>query len=105
VYSLVVRFDVRPSALAAFDALVASLVADIRAHESGTLAYVPCTVSDDPHARVFIEVYRDEDAFAAHEAQPHTQEFLRLREPMLRSVRVEFLTSQPCVFPTTATAP
>ncbi len=100
MYSLVVRFDVRPTALAAFDALVESLVEDIRALESGTLAYIPGTVADDPHARLFIEVYRDEDAFAAHEAQAHTQAFLRLREPMVRSVRVEFVTSQPCVFPT-----
>lgn len=99
MYSLVVRFDVLPSALAAFDGLVESLVDAIRVHESGTLAYIPCTVSDDPSARLFIEVYRDEDAFAAHEAQVHTQEFLRRRESMLRSVRVEFLSSLPSVFP------
>lgn len=91
MYSLVVRFDVRPDRILEFDALVEATIAAIRAGEPGTSTYLSMRVDDDPCARVFLEVYDDESAFAAHEAQPHVQEFLRAREPMLSAVRVERL--------------
>jgi quinol monooxygenase YgiN len=57
----------------------------------GHLGAIATRVDDDPSARVFIEVYRDERAFAAHEAQPYVQHFLLEREPMIRALRVERL--------------
>lgn len=91
MYALVVRFDVLPDRLKEFDRLVAATIDEITAHEPGTLTYVSTGVEGDDNARVFIEIYADEDAFAAHEAQVHTQRFLIERESMLASMRVERL--------------
>ena len=91
MFALVVRFDVVPERVTEFDELVRITLASITALEPGTLQYLPTRVDGDPSARVFIEVYRDEEAFAAHEAQPHVQHFLREREPMILALRVERL--------------
>ena len=91
MYALVVRFQVRPDRVDEFDALVAETRREISAHEPGTLEYAVYAVDDDPDARVFVEVYADEAAFLAHEQQPHTRRFLKDREPLLASVRVERL--------------
>lgn len=99
MYSLVVKFDVLPESVEEFDALVETTLAGIREHEDGTLAYISSTVEGDPHARVFIEIYRDEAAFEAHEATAHTRHFLAAREPMLRGFQVDFLTSVSSTFP------
>ncbi len=59
--------------------------------EPGTLLYVTARVADSPLSRVFVEIYADEAAFAAHETYSHTRRFLEEREPMIESYRVEFL--------------
>jgi quinol monooxygenase YgiN len=93
VFSLVVRFDLRTEADAAqFDDLVTRTLAAIMAEEPGTLVYSVNRVTGSPLARVFFEVYADEDAFNAHEAQAHTRKFLAEREQYLAGVRVEFLS-------------
>jgi quinol monooxygenase YgiN len=99
MYALVVRFDVLPECLTEFDTLVKTTVAGIREHEDGTLAYVSSTVAGEPCSRVFIEVYRDEAAFAVHETTAHTLDFLARREPMIRGFTVDFLTSLVAKFP------
>ena len=81
--ALVVRFQVRPERVADFDRLVEALIPHIDAEEPGTLTYLSTSVDDDANARVLIEVYDDEEAFALHEEQPHTQRFLREREALL----------------------
>lgn len=91
MFALVVRFQVRPDQLEQFDELVVRTLEGIAAHEPGTLTYLPTRVEGDDTARIFLEVYADEDAFVAHEEQPHTRHFLAAREPMLLSVRVERL--------------
>ena len=73
MHALVVRFDVIPERLEDFDALVRVTQAGIRDHEDGTLVYTSMAMVDDPCARVFIEMYRDEDAFARHEEMAHTR--------------------------------
>ena len=99
MYSLVVKFDVLPERLAEFDTLVEATIAGIREQEDGTVAYLSSALEGDPYARVFIEVYRDREAFEVHESTPHTRNFLVRREPMLRGVRVEFLTAINAKFP------
>ncbi len=91
MYALVVRFDVLADRLSEFDRLVSDTIDEVTAHEPGTLTYVSTGVEGDDTARVFIEIYADEAAFAAHENQPHTQRFLIERESMLASMRVERL--------------
>lgn len=93
MFAIVVRFDLEDAENAAgFDRLVAETVEGIAVSEPGTLVYATHTVDDDPLARIFYEVYRDRDAHAEHERQPHTQRFLAERDRYTRSVRVEFLT-------------
>jgi quinol monooxygenase YgiN len=65
----------------------------IRERESGTLTYDPYEVVDEPLAWVFFEVYRDEQAHADHERQPHTAAFLAAVGALVTSVRVERMTA------------
>ena len=92
MFALAVRFDLRPGAEADFDRLVEATTARIRADEPGTLLYLCHRVREEPTARVFYELYRDEAAFRAHEEQPHVRAFLAERERyMAGPARVEFL--------------
>lgn len=90
MFALVVRFELRPEAVEAFDALTARTLEGIQG-EAGTLLYVTSMVADAPLSRVFMEVYADEAAFASHERQAHTRLFLQEREALIASYRVEFL--------------
>jgi quinol monooxygenase YgiN len=93
MFALVVRFDIRDEESAReFDALTAAAVAQIRAHEPGTLVYATSTVRDEPLSRIFYEVYADADAFQAHEVAEHVKAFHAKKDPLLVSHRVEFLT-------------
>ncbi len=92
MYALVVRFDIRYGTEDAFDRLVADVTARIRAEEPGTLLYLCHTVQNEPTARVFYELYRDREAFRAHEVAQYVKEFHAQREPLMaRPGRVEFL--------------
>lgn len=92
MFALVVRFDLRPGAGEAFDRLVADTAARIRGEEPGTLLYLCHRITDEPDARVFYELYRDRDAFQAHEAMEHVKAFLEeRRQHMAGPPRVEFL--------------
>ncbi len=94
MFALVVRFDLHDTeAAAAFDALTADVLPLITAHEPGTLVYATHAVADEPLARVFYEVYTDADAHRAHEAAPHTAQFLAAKDRYVASARVDFLTS------------
>jgi quinol monooxygenase YgiN len=94
VIALVVRFDVRDEQSAVrFDELTAEVVARIAVEEPGTLVYATHAVKGEPLARVFYEVYADEDAFQAHERAGHVVDFHARKAPLLaRDPRVEFLT-------------
>jgi quinol monooxygenase YgiN len=89
MYALYVRHQLRPEATADFDRLVERTVANIRAHEPGTLVYVVGTPTHDPAARVFLEIYADEAAFDRHNAQPYVRSFLAAREQLLTDLRVD----------------
>jgi quinol monooxygenase YgiN len=92
MFALVVRFDLRPGTESEFDRLVEMTTARIRAEEPGTLLYLCHTVQGAPGARVFYELYRDHDAFLAHEVAAHVKEFHAKRVPyMAGPERVEFL--------------
>jgi quinol monooxygenase YgiN len=100
MFALYVRHQLHPHAVDDFDRSVDRAVTSIRANEPDTLAYVVGAPEDDPLARVFLEVYRDREAFARHNAQPYVQEFLAAREPMLSELRVEFVPECDGVMPT-----
>lgn len=90
--ALVVRFDLADGCEAAFDALMWTTMEGIRAHEPGTRVYALATDPARPTVRVLLEVYCDEAAFRAHEAQPHVRAFLGARGALLaRPLEVERL--------------
>ena len=60
----------------------------------GTLIYASHLVDGQPLQRIFYELYRDEDAFHAHEAAPHTRRYLDEREQYLASTEVDWLILQ-----------
>jgi quinol monooxygenase YgiN len=91
--ALVVRFELAPGEEPAFDALVAETCRGIRELEPGTLVYAVTHDPVSPSTRVFLEVYRDEEAFRAHEEQPHTRAFLERRSAHLAApIAVEWLS-------------
>ncbi|MFD8080323.1 putative quinol monooxygenase [Kitasatospora sp. NPDC059722] len=91
-FGLVVRFVARDvTAAQAFDALAEEALEGIRAKEPGTLVYVNHAVPDEPHVRVFYELYADREAFEEHERQPHVRRFLAERGQYLESFEVTFL--------------
>lgn len=93
MFGLSVRFTCRDEAsAAAYDRLVAETAEGIREREPGTLVYAVHTVRDHPLRRVFYELYRDREAFEAHEAAPHTRRYLAERGQYLASTEVDWLT-------------
>jgi quinol monooxygenase YgiN len=95
MFGLCVRFTCKdePSA-EAYDRLVAQTVEGIKASEPGTFVYAVHRVKGQPLQRIFYELYRDEDAFHAHEAAPHTRRYLDERDQYLASTEVDWLTLQ-----------
>jgi quinol monooxygenase YgiN len=92
---LSVRFTCKDEASAeAHDRLVAETVQSITAHEPGTLIYTVHRVDGQPLQRIFYELYRDQAAFEAHEAAPHTRRYLAEREAYLTGTEVDRLTLQ-----------
>ena len=89
--ALVVTHILLPGHEDAFDALVARTLEGIRADEPGTLIYVSHAPVADPPRRIFYELYADQEAFAAHEQQPHVQRFLAERLAHVESFEVDFL--------------
>ncbi len=95
MFALTVRFTCRDQASAdAYDRLVAETIEQIKAHEPGTLVYASHTVQGQPLQRIFYELYRDKDAFEAHEASPATRRYLAERDQYLASTEVDWLTLQ-----------
>ncbi len=95
MFGLCVRFTCKDQASAeAYDRLVAETVAAIRTGEPGTLIYASHTVQGQPLQRIFYELYRDNAAFEAHEASPHTRRYLDERDQYLASAEVDWLTLQ-----------
>lgn len=86
MFALVVRFEVLPDHIEAFDALVAETVPEINAGEPRTVVYVTHRRPERPTERIFYECYEDETAFEAHEAQEHTRRFLDERDEHLVGV-------------------
>jgi quinol monooxygenase YgiN len=93
VFGLVVRFDLKDGSGEAFDALTSEAVALIKQAEPGTLVYACHAVDGYAEARIFYELYRDKDAFEAHERQEHVRRFHEKKAQYLSGEpRVEFLS-------------
>jgi quinol monooxygenase YgiN len=92
MFALVVRFDLRSDSVEAFDQLVVDTTSKIRSEEPGTVLYLCHAVQGAPNSRVFYELYRDQEAFQAHEVAKHITDFHAQRKPLMAGPeRVEFL--------------
>lgn len=92
MFGLMVRFTCKDEAAAeAFDDLVARTGEQIRANEPGTVIYTVHRVDGRPLQRIFYELYRDKDAFEAHESQDYVRAFLAERERYLSKTEVDRL--------------
>jgi quinol monooxygenase YgiN len=78
-YALVVRFNILAGHEEVFDALAEDTVAAIRMSEPGTLIYLVHREATAPSVRVFYELYRNVEAFEAHEDMAHVRRFLSER--------------------------
>ncbi|KQV19253.1 MULTISPECIES: putative quinol monooxygenase [unclassified Kitasatospora] len=91
-YAVVARFNLRPEAVAAFDALAEWRISQAAADEPGLVGYAVHRIAAEPLARVFYEIYRDKAAFDDHRATAQTAEFGRLHVPFVQGPpRIEFL--------------
>jgi quinol monooxygenase YgiN len=84
-YGLVVRFELLDGHGDAFDQLTTETVERIKSKEPGTLVYTAHVAAGWPAARIFYELYRNEEAFRAHESTPHVRRFLTERSSHLRN--------------------
>jgi len=95
MFGLVVRFKCKDQASAeAYDRLAAETIEAIKAHEPRTVMYASHRVKGQPLQRIFYELYRDEHAFHAHEAAPHTQRYRAERDQYLTAIEVDWLALQ-----------
>jgi len=95
MFGLFVRFTCKDQASAeAYDRLVAEAIEAIKTDEPGTLVYASHLVDGRPFQRIFSGRSRDEAAFHAHEASPHTRRYLDQRGQYLASTEVDWLTLQ-----------
>jgi quinol monooxygenase YgiN len=95
MFGLTVRFTLKDEEAARkHDQLVAETLEGIRAHEPGTLVYAVHEVEGRPLQRIFYELYRDREAFAAHGSAPHTRRYLAERDQYLAATEVDRLTLQ-----------
>lgn len=68
--AIVARQIIKKSALAEYDALVKELVEKSR-QEEGNVSYVNVQDRDDERIRIFLELWKDQDAIDIHNATPH----------------------------------
>jgi quinol monooxygenase YgiN len=95
MFGLCVRFTCKDEVSAeAYDRLVAETIEAIKTKEPGTIVYASHMVDGQPLQRIFYELYRDEAAFDAHGAAPHTRRYLAERDQYLANTEVDYLTLQ-----------
>lgn len=68
--AIVARQIIKKSALAEYDALVKELVEKSR-QEEGNVSYVNVQDREDERIRIFLELWKDQDAIDIHNATPH----------------------------------
>jgi (4S)-4-hydroxy-5-phosphonooxypentane-2,3-dione isomerase len=83
MFSLTVQMQVRPGRRAEFlDGIAANAEASVR-DEPGCLRFDVCSVEGDEHRFVLYELYVDADAFTAHKASPHFQQWRTIADEVL----------------------
>lgn len=91
--TVIARFKIKPEKEQEALAQLESLTQSVEANEPGVEAYLCHRSKDDPAEIVFFEVYKDKEAFGAHQATPHMdqmkQVFAGLFNPPVKIERLE----------------
>ncbi|WP_108261922.1 putative quinol monooxygenase [Mangrovicoccus ximenensis] len=80
MYRFVIDIALRPGTLPDILARAPAVQAATRA-EPGCIAYDFFTCTDDPDRLVFVEIWADEAAHAAHMQEQHTRDWIAFHEP------------------------
>ena len=80
--ALVAEFTALPGEEETVAELLVGLTELVRA-EPGCLEFAPHRLADEPSRFIVYEVYRDDDAFAAHIAAPYGREFNTRLAPLI----------------------
>jgi quinol monooxygenase YgiN len=70
---IISRLKVKQGYEAAFEDVLQSLAASVRANEQGNLVYQLCKTPNDRSLYVMIELYSSDDAYAVHRVSAHLQ--------------------------------
>lgn len=92
-FTLIVDFQLKPGAAAAFLAAVAVNARASTRDEPGCLQF-DVLVPEEPDRVVLYERYVDEAAFAAHLETPHFKSFVAASEGLVIAERVERFTAR-----------
>jgi quinol monooxygenase YgiN len=91
----IVIFTLLDGGIPAFDAMMGSVTEQVRAGEPGTLVFIVHAVPSAPQQRILYEVYRDRDAYQAHQQQPYLMRFEQDRREHVLATNVIELSLQP----------
>jgi quinol monooxygenase YgiN len=91
----IVIFTLLDGSVPAFDAMIGSVTEQVRAGEPGTLVFIVHAVPSAPQQRILYEVYRDRDAYQAHQQQPYLMRFEQDRREHVLATNVIELSLQP----------
>ena len=69
--AVVALLRAKPGKTEEFEQLFTELAAQVRANESGNIAYQLCRSRTDPNIYKVLELYRDEASLEAHRASDH----------------------------------
>jgi len=91
----IVIYTLLDGSVPAFDAMIGSVTEQVRAGEPGTLVFIVHAVPSAPQQRILYEVYRDRDAYQAHQQQPYLTRFEQDRREHVLATNVIELSLQP----------
>ncbi|HEX6856397.1 MAG TPA: antibiotic biosynthesis monooxygenase [Streptosporangiaceae bacterium] len=91
----IVIFTLLDGSVPVFDAMIGSVTEQVRAGEPGTLVFIVHAVPSAPQQRILYEVYRDRDAYQAHQQQPYLMRFEQDRREHVLATNVIELSLQP----------
>ena len=91
----IVIYTLLDGSVPAFDAMIGSVTEQVRAGEPGTLVFIVHAVPSAPQQRILYEVYRDRDAYQAHQQQPYLMRFEQDRREHVLATNVIELSLQP----------
>ncbi|MCI4663815.1 MAG: antibiotic biosynthesis monooxygenase [Neomegalonema sp.] len=92
MYVVVVRFEIAPAYVSAFEDRVRQQARNSLANEPGCRRFDVAIDPENPRQILLYELYDDRAAFDAHLTTPHFADFNAAAEPMITSKSIEFFT-------------